>query len=432
MAEEPALESPSTSSRQKSCNACVKAKRGCDKRHPVCSRCEEKDISCIYAKRTYTEAFQSGFDFGSVELDMSWAGLAALSSSIDVLDDIPPRPATSSNTTRRPTLNAFINPFLTFAENQNGMQLINSAGEQLVQEQEKEQALSKFDYAQMADICIQYEPWQVYDSNTKAHFIVQSLKGYPSTFAKDNHTPWMHRYLYKDQMPSSIRSCFTVSALYSNMTSSNKTSVFRVLCQSLDELKQQRLANTPQEKLARAQALFLYQIICLFDGDLTLRSNADRDMPLLQDWLDELCKIRENLVTRESMNSVDLGVDPSPPRSWEWWIFSESVRRTIVIAYSFLGLWNLMCKINNDVFYGAWKYLHCWTMSRPLWEASSSFDFFLSWRNKAHHVIGNFDFESFLKTGKGGDVDDFSKVLMVAYMGLDETKQWFMDKGSVF
>jgi hypothetical protein len=143
------------------------------------------------------------------------------------------------------------------------------------------------------------------------HFIVQSLKGYPGTFAKDNRTPWMHGYLYKDQMPSSIRSCFTVSTLYSNMTSSNKTSVFRVLCQSLNELKRQQLANTPQERLARAQALFLYQIIGLFDGDVTLRSNADRNMPLLQDWLDELCKIRENRRTPESMN------DPNPPRSWE-------------------------------------------------------------------------------------------------------------------
>ena len=95
------------------------------------------------------------------------------------------------------------------------------------------------------------------------------------------------------------------------MTRSNKTSVYRVLCQSLDELKRQQSANTLVEKLARAQALFLYQIIGLFDGDVTLRSNADQNMPLLQDWLDELCKIRENLRTSESMN------DPSPPGSWE-------------------------------------------------------------------------------------------------------------------
>lgn len=112
-------------------------------------------------------------------------------------------------------------------------------------------------------------------------------------------------------MPSSIRTCFTASALYSNITSSNKTSVFKVLCESLNELKRQQLIDTPQEKLARVQALFLYQIIGLFDGDVILRSNADKNMPLLHGWLDELCKVRENPKTPESMNS------PDPPRSWE-------------------------------------------------------------------------------------------------------------------
>jgi hypothetical protein len=47
-----------------------------------------------------------------------------------------------------------------------------------------------------------------------------------------------------------------------------------------------------------------------------------------------------------------------------------------------------------------------------LWEAPSSFDFFQTW--KEYQVIGNFEFEGFLKTGSADDADDFSKVLMVA------------------
>lgn len=108
------------------------------------------------------------------------------------------------------------------------------------------------------------------------------------------------------------------------MTNSNKTSVFRVLCQSLDELKEQRCANTPQEKLARVQALFIYQIICLFDGDLTLRSNADRDMTLLRDWADELCKIRKNLEAPEITSSGSVRNQPKPPRSWAVSISKDS------------------------------------------------------------------------------------------------------------
>lgn len=101
------------------------------------------------------------------------------------------------------------------------------------------------------------------------------------------------------------------------MTSSNKPSVLRVLCQNLNELKEQESANTPQKKLARVQALFLYQIICLFDGDLTLRSNADRTMPLLLDWLDELCKIRENDRVSEHANAVEMRADPNSQKLWE-------------------------------------------------------------------------------------------------------------------
>ncbi|KAJ0312039.1 uncharacterized protein N0V96_004108 [Colletotrichum fioriniae] len=35
-------------SRQKSCNACVRSKRRCDKRTPRCTRCNEKNFSCVY------------------------------------------------------------------------------------------------------------------------------------------------------------------------------------------------------------------------------------------------------------------------------------------------------------------------------------------------------------------------------------------------
>ena len=83
-------------------------------------------------------------------------------------------------------------------------------------------------------------------------------------------------------------------------------------------------------------------------------------------------------------------------------------------------------------------------MSRPLWEALSSFNFIQT--RKTYHVIENFELESFLQTGTADDVDDFSKVFIVAYvvqyhvdlantlsyMGLDKTKQWFMDRGCEF
>ena len=59
------------SSRQKNCNGCVQVKRRCDRRAPICSRCIEKKIPCVYSRRktdryrdhsepSATTAFESG------------------------------------------------------------------------------------------------------------------------------------------------------------------------------------------------------------------------------------------------------------------------------------------------------------------------------------------------------------------------------------
>lgn len=51
-------------------------------------------------------------------------------------------------------------------------------------------------------------------------------------------------------------------------------------------------------------------------------------------------------------------------------------------------------------------------MSKHLWEAESSFDFYSRWRNKPHFIIKNFAFDRFLQTGKGEDVDSFGRIIL--------------------
>jgi hypothetical protein len=106
------------------------------------------------------------------------------------------------------------------------------------------------------------------------------------------------------------------------MNQDNKASVIRVLCEGLQELKHQGAVTLPRDKLARAQALLLYQIICLFDGDLSLRSQAEKDMPLLSNWIDDLCKIRDNLGWPHEIDSSR--EQTSCPKSWEVSIYTEA------------------------------------------------------------------------------------------------------------
>ena len=103
--------------------------------------------------------------------------------------------------------------------------------------------------------------------------------------------------------------------------------VMRSLHESASELittETARFTPSSTEKLARAQALFLYQVIRLFDGDITLRAQAERDSSVLAIWLSDLCKIRDNLGDAALM---DEGMRKNqPPKEWEVCLFRPVTR----------------------------------------------------------------------------------------------------------
>lgn len=61
---------------------------------------------------------------------------------------------------------------------------------------------------------------------------------------------------------------------------------------------------------------------------------------------------------------------------------------------------------------GPWAFTHRWTLSRPLWEASSPFEFDRLWKETPQFIISNYSFDTFLKHGRGEDVDEFAEILM--------------------
>jgi hypothetical protein len=162
------------------------------------------------------------------------------------------------------------------------------------------------------------EPWQLYDPKTPLYYIMNRVKGFTSDAVARNATPFMHRYLYKDHTPPCILECFSTNVLYTNRTPTNMAMVMRALHRNVVELvgtETGRAVATPAEKLARTQALFLYQIIRLFDGDVTLRAQGEKDIPLLQTWLGDLCRVRENLGGLAELG--DSAVRSQPPKEWE-------------------------------------------------------------------------------------------------------------------
>jgi hypothetical protein len=145
------------------------------------------------------------------------------------------------------------------------------------------------------------------------------FKNFHVAFAQNSCTLYLHKYLYKDSMPRGVLQAFSLCFLYTNQVAANRAIVLRVLHENVVDLKTSSATSTatttPQEKLARVHALIFYQTIRMFDGDITLGQQADDDIPLLESWTKDLCKVRDNLDNLSEKPSAD--IRGSPPESWE-------------------------------------------------------------------------------------------------------------------
>ncbi|KAI0600888.1 hypothetical protein F4775DRAFT_582465 [Biscogniauxia sp. FL1348] len=415
------MASSSGSSRQKSCHACVKGKRRCDKKMPSCGRCVKKRHACIYASQTDLPPFDDSAD-AAVAVDAFTDPTSPSSGDDFMLDPTSFSASIEANLGLSPsTTFQFDSAFSVLMGNVPHVGLNDSSWHSpphLLSTQPQmplvlapapaEKALTVTDYSKMSQMCEDYAPWQLADPSTKIAFTMNVFKKVHIGFARNNCTAFLHRYLYKDNMPRCILQAFSMCLLYTNQTEANRGPLLRILHTNVTELKETTSGTslTPQEKLARVHALLFYQTIRMFDGDITLGQEADDDMALLESWNTELCKMRDNLDEFVTMDQDD--VRNKPPESWERWIFAESLRKTCVIGFSLRTFWDLLKRRSGYDDVGNWAYVHRWTLSSHLWDASSSFDFFRAWKEKPMWVISAFKFEDFLKSGVGDDIDEFS------------------------
>ncbi|KAI0539265.1 hypothetical protein GGR58DRAFT_500330 [Xylaria digitata] len=392
------------SSRQKNCNACVKSKRRCDKRQPACGRCVKQRYLCIYGGRGQTELLFGDSADGPFSLDYLANPAPNPSTFIPALNAAQPTLGTNTNLIPDATFqfNNDLSSLLASMPSSSSLQA-DSWPSQFTDppNTSQEKSSTRKDYTKMALICDDYAPWQLVDPSTKAALTMDTLKKFHVTFAHNGCTLYIHRYLYKDNMPRWMLQAYTMCLTYTNQTAANRAVVLRVLHDNVADLKAtaSNTALVPQEKLARVHALMFYQTIRMFDGDVTLGQQADDDMALLESWNKDLCKVRDNL---DDLSNKENSVREHPPESWERWIFAESLRRTCIMCYCVRKFWEMLKTRVKATDMDDWGFTYRWTLSR------NSFDFFRAWKERPLFIMSTFDFEDFLKTGTGDDLDDFA------------------------
>ncbi|KAI1422543.1 hypothetical protein F5Y12DRAFT_609193 [Xylaria sp. FL1777] len=442
-------ENPSTpASRQKNCNSCVQAKRRCDRRTPICSRCVEKKTACVYSKPKKPKmSRQPGknarepaphAEAPSLQnppyspLNLPCLSSFAMNYSESMSTSFPPEVIVESapqpNHDAASSSNISMDAFMQFIENgtlSSSDQWLIRADDDYLPERPLTPAGKEImaGYSKMA-ACLHLDSWDAYDPKTPLYYILNRVKEFTAEMAAKNATPFIHRHLYYKYRPRCIMSCFTTCVLYASRTPTNMAMVIRAISDSAREFvdAEAHVVRTSIEKLARSQALFLYQIIRLFDGDITLRAQGEKDMGLLKTWLGELCRIRDNLGDLALLEYAS--VREQSPIEWEKWIFAESVRRTVIMAYAVIGIYELLKESGDMELNSPWDYVHRWTIGRSLWEADSSTEFRRAWKESSHFVIANFMLEDFVENGKGEDVDDFAEIFLEVYMGGDATEEF--------
>ena len=66
-----------------------------------------------------------------------------------------------------------------------------------------------------------------------------------------------------------------------------------------------------------------------------------------------------------------------------------------------------------------------WIASAHLWGARTLLDFTKAWNKREDFVVRGLDFTKVIATAQTDDIDDFGKLVMVAYMGIDDAMGWF-------
>lgn len=352
-----------SSSRQKSCIACARSKRRCDQEFPKCRRCFAKKIECEYNSRNLDRLQQNSDRYGDQEVGPAEMFVGEMSGDVQLQ-----RSPALMGAGGLPGLN---DAFLEF-EN-NPFALSGLPGEEIVSSNVIEEIVAQQQLDDISQIT----------SNTRLHacvdFVAKRLAGIPKTFAERGQTMFIHRQLLQNRSSPALDEALSACALYCLKNVDNQALVFRNLRQKAQQLiaTTDPLLASKADLLAALQALLLYQVIGLFDGDIRLRAQAEAEQPTLIAWAEVLkSRMRQKLLPLTAPAAL-----PTPQKrtaQWQRWLVEESSQRAVIAAFMLKGVYNFL-KLGYDENPNQEL---SFTAQVALWDAQSEFAWWMAQRDR--------------------------------------------------
>ncbi|EMD65427.1 hypothetical protein COCSADRAFT_86479 [Bipolaris sorokiniana ND90Pr] len=305
-----------SSTRKKSCTACVKAKRRCDLGYPFCKRCFVKGLDC-----TYPNPRKTPVSVRDTEI------------VIRHTDTPPPRdtsqPATIASASAAANAATSVEPDCNFAR--DPWIVLRRDGES--SESDEGSSLSSSPEVWMGhDNPLTARPplrrtllptvvVPVLLNERQSTFVIEGLCSLVTSMACSGTTHFLHRNLFADHdQPVAYQDCVAISALY---MAQNASYTGNILVNSINAKIAALVKEAPtwslMQHLAAVQALIIYQIIRLFDPILGAQEQAVKHNVLLERWA-------TSLFHRLCYDMPFFADERSR------WVFTESLRRTLFMA----------------------------------------------------------------------------------------------------
>ncbi|KIL85867.1 hypothetical protein FAVG1_10836 [Fusarium avenaceum] len=167
---------------------------------------------------------------------------------------------------------------------------------------------------------------RVFNQST-LHRLINILRSFPAEYAERDTTSFIHPGIYGATLPSPLQEIRDICYSYSvggQYLASNRLDALRLTIRRL--LRSSKRASSFPETLAHAQAIILAQIIRLLECE-----SRDEDAE---------CDNEEMWALTHTLWQHAPTQLPSALSPWQAWLFSENVRRTIVVCNILLAVYS--------------------------------------------------------------------------------------------
>ncbi|CZR53681.1 uncharacterized protein PAC_03561 [Phialocephala subalpina] len=391
----------------KACNACGKAKRRCGKQTPHCLRCRTRGIECKYPPSRPTQfveilSTEEDTPLSVIEAEFSARGTKQLDTSFPTLGD----------TTLSSTLEIFgipktVDPF-----------------------EADELASSWFSSKSTWLICFPPASSAPPLSTTDVYHFIDHIRRWLRQWVDTGTNPFIHARLYKTRLPRCIQDAYATLTCYVNKTAANERMVLRVVEDRAAGLVEDHRTIEGSldalEQISKVQALLIYQIIGLYDGDIRLRHLAESHIPILNKWMQDMVQLASDQTT--CLGS--LVISPTGPTSvapcetqnllWYAWILAESIRRTWVVGSGAQVVYLALQGSGPMPCQGGMMF----STRKEVWEAPSA----MAWEKLCSEVhVGLMqmaDAERLFGEVEEGSVNEFTKVALELCFGRERMERW--------